>query len=120
VCDRVGHRHGQWPSSPRFPPLRTCGVVVGARRRPVDTTTSLRLTAWPYGRALPARLGDAGQFAAVRRLPEAHPAQPELAEDGSRPAAARASAVGPDLELRLTRRLGDQRLLRHALFPTRP
>src|SRR3954471_13985278 len=62
---------------------------------------------------LPGSLGNAGQFATVRHLADAHPAQPELAVDGLRPPATLAAGVRAHRELRLARRLEDQRLLRH-------
>src|SRR6266536_6050964 len=82
------------PSSPRFPLFP--GDLRCARSR-----------------LLPAGLGDAGQFAAVRHRAEADPAQAEPAVDGTRPAAAGAAGVTADLELGRPVRLGDQRLLRH-------
>src|SRR4029077_15608288 len=69
------------PSSPRFPLL----------------ARDLRCA---RSRLLPAGLGDAGQFAAVRHCAEADPAQAEPAVDGPRPPAAGTPRVGPDLELR--------------------
>src|SRR3954470_12722541 len=65
------------------------------------------------GSGLPAGLGDAGQLAAVRHLPEADPAQAELAEDGARTPTTRAPGVGAHGVLGLPARFGDQSLLRH-------
>src|ERR1700757_2721132 len=48
---------------------------------------------------LPTALGHAGQFAAVRHLADAHPAQPELAVHGMRSPAAPAAGVAADFEL---------------------
>src|SRR6266508_5093826 len=62
---------------------------------------------------LPAGLGHAGKLAAVRHLPQADPAEPELAEHGLRPAAALAAGVAPDGELRLAGLLDLQCSLRH-------
>src|SRR5215470_6971186 len=62
---------------------------------------------------LPAGLGDAGQFAAVRHGAEADPAQAEPAVDGPGPPAAGAPRVGTHLELGRALLLDDQRLLRH-------
>src|SRR5450755_481188 len=62
---------------------------------------------------LPAGLGDARQFAPVRKRAEADPAEPELAIDGPRAPAARAPGVRADLKFRRALRLGDQSFLRH-------
>jgi hypothetical protein len=48
---------------------------------------------WLAKEGLPGRLGHAGQLAAVRHLPQADPAQAELAVDRVRPAAALAAGV---------------------------
>src|SRR5689334_17495513 len=66
---------------------------------------------------LPGALGDAGQLAAVRHLPQADTAQAELAVDGARPAAALAAGVGTHLELRPARGLDLQSSLRHVSSP---
>src|SRR5690348_5553454 len=67
-----------------------------------------------YGvRVLPAALCDTGQFAAVRHLAHADPAQAELAVHRVRPPAPVAARVGPHGELRLARRLDLQGVLRH-------
>ena len=63
--------------------------------------------------SLPAGLGDAGQFAAVRHGAEADPAQAEPLVDGPRPPAAGAPRVAAHLELRRPLLLDDQRLLCH-------
>src|SRR4051812_32390720 len=65
---------------------------------------------------LPRGFGDARQFAGVRHLAEADPAQAELAVDGLRAAAALAAGVAAHLELRLGRRLVAKRSLRHQMF----
>src|SRR5512133_540942 len=65
---------------------------------------------------LPGRLRDAGELAAVSHLPQADPAQAELAVDGVRTAAALAARVGADLELRLRVGLVDERGLGHSQF----
>src|SRR5690606_22081174 len=71
----------------------------------------------PFGpcvrRWLPAGLGDARQLALVRHLAEADAAQAELPEHGARTAAARATSIPANSELRLPVRLGDQCLLSH-------
>src|SRR4051794_17710017 len=54
---------------------------------------------------LPGGLGDAGELAAVSHLPQADPAQAELAVDGLRTAATLAAGVAADRELRLAGRL---------------
>src|SRR5262249_17858088 len=51
-------------------------------------------------RELPAALDDTGDFAAERELPEAQPAQRELAQIGPRPSALPAAIPMPDLVLR--------------------
>src|SRR3954451_12170221 len=61
----------------------------------------------------PAGLLDAGQFPGVRELPEADPAEHELAEHRVGATAALAPGVGPHLELRLALVLLDQCLLGH-------
>src|SRR3954453_10325183 len=62
---------------------------------------------------LPAGLAHAGQLAGVGHLPQADPAQAELAEDRVRATAALASGVAADRELRLAGRLVDESLLGH-------
>src|SRR3954463_14943257 len=59
------------------------------------------------GGALPAGLAHAGQLAGVGHLPQADPAQAELAEDRVRATAALAAGVAADRELRLAGRLVD-------------
>src|SRR6476469_9676506 len=89
VCDRVSHRHG----------------LLG----PFSTPVSLRISGRPVAIIcrwwLPRALGDAGQLARVRHLPEADAAQAELAVDGLGPAAALAAGVAAHLALRLAGRL---------------
>src|SRR4051794_19003521 len=65
------------------------------------------------GGLLPARLGDAGQLAAVRHLSQADAAQAELAVDGLGPAATLAAGVAADRELGLAGRLDPECSLRH-------
>src|SRR5437764_6530855 len=62
---------------------------------------------------LPARLRHSGDCALVRELPQADPAEAELAEDGTRTAAPVAAAVRADLEPLRTLLLVDEGLLRH-------
>src|SRR6266536_2941438 len=73
------------PSSPWFP---LCGIWGDD---PPDPRGDLRCA---RSSLLPAGLGDAGQFAAVRHGPEADPAQAEPAVDGPGPPAAGAPRVG--------------------------
>src|SRR4051794_1360955 len=69
-------------------------------------------------RPLPAGLAHAGEFSGVGHLPQADPAQAELAEDRVRTAAPLATGVSTDGELGLAVRLLDQSLLGHCLSPT--
>src|SRR3954468_11877583 len=62
---------------------------------------------------LPAGLAHAGELPGVGHLPQADPAQAELAEDRVRTPAALAAGVTADRELRLAGRLVDQSLLGH-------
>src|SRR3954454_4465362 len=81
------------------------------------------LLAWFPGRSrtsdgggwcgLPARLGHAGQLAAVGHLAQADPAQAELAVDGLGPPTALATGVAADRELGLAGRLDPEGSLRH-------
>src|SRR5690349_11476787 len=66
---------------------------------------------------LPARLGDAGQLAQERTLPEADAAQREPSHVRPRPPAHRAAVVRLHLVLRLARGLCDHRLLCHVSPP---
>src|SRR4051794_7941019 len=63
--------------------------------------------------SLPGTLPHARELPGVGHLPQADPAQAELAEDRVRPAAPLAAGVAADLELRLAGRLVDQSLLGH-------
>src|SRR6476646_4287858 len=65
---------------------------------------------------LPAGLADAGELPCVRHLPQADPAQAELAEDRVRTTAPLATGVSADGELGLAVRLLDQSLLGHFLL----
>src|SRR5919206_3820627 len=64
-------------------------------------------------RLLPARLRHAGDHALVRELPQADPAEAELAEDRARTPAAIAAAVVPHPEALRPPLLDRQALLRH-------
>src|SRR5690242_9428118 len=88
------------PFSPRFP--GAYGDVGGKRLLLVSR--------------LPAGLAHARQFAPVCHLPQADPAQAELAVHRVRTPAALAAGVATNLELRLLRGLVDQRLLGHRQF----
>jgi hypothetical protein len=66
---------------------------------------------------LPAALGHTGELAGEGHLPEADPAQAELAVHGVGTPAPVAPGVGADGELRLAGRLLDQRGLGHGLSP---
>src|SRR6266545_5038201 len=102
-----------WPSSPRFPLQGFRGHGLRPRGPPRDLRCGRWVFSHPGGRDLslssvvvgdslvasrplssrlervsPARLGDAGQFAAVRHLAEAHAAQAEPAVDRTRATAA--------------------------------
>src|SRR3954468_20257671 len=94
-------------------------LVRGWNGRPVSgPTLSLRRV----GRTgcLPAGLAHAGQLPGVGHLPQADPAEAELAEDRVRAAAPLAAGVAADRELGLAGRLVDQRLLGHVcLSPAR-
>src|SRR5687768_8913605 len=65
----------------------------------------------------PGGLGHAGQLAAVGHLPQADPAQAELAVDGLGAAAALAARVAADRELGLAGGLDPERGLRHVSSP---
>src|SRR5215831_9194312 len=67
----------------------------------------------------PAGLRDAGDLAGVGELAQADAAEPELAVDRARPAAAAAPRVGPHLELGRALLLLDERLLGHYCCPSR-
>src|SRR6476660_590546 len=67
--------------------------------------------------SLPARLGDAGQLAEERTLPEADPAQGEPSDEGARPTAHGAAVIPLHLVLRGPVRLGDHRFLCHLSPP---
>src|ERR1700709_1599707 len=66
---------------------------------------------------LPGALGHARELATVGHLPQADPAEPELAVDGLRAAAALASGVATHLELRLAGRLHPEGSLGHLSSP---
>src|SRR3954454_7590864 len=73
-------------------------------------------TAKRYFSRLPGSLRHARELTAVSHLPDAHPAEAELAVDRVRPAATLAAGVRAHSELRLRGSLQDQRLLSHAQF----
>src|SRR5438270_10303340 len=93
-----------------MPDLRRFSVVEpdGAERSPSRNHHRLDR----FG-GLPAALGDAGELASVRHLPQADPAQAELAVDGLGAPAALAAGVAADRELRLAARLDLEGSLRH-------
>src|SRR5829696_4432691 len=68
---------------------------------------------------LPAGLAHARELPGVGHLPQADPAQAELAENGVGTAAPLAAGVTADRELRLAGRLVDQSLLGHGGFSYR-
>src|SRR2546430_5005166 len=68
---------------------------------------------WREPSCSPAGLAHSGQLAAVSHLPNADPAQTELAQHRARATAALAPGVAAHLELRLLRRLEHQSLLGH-------
>src|SRR4051794_19474625 len=92
-------------------------IVIGLSPLLAAVPGGLRRLVPTCGCGLPARLGHAGQLAPVRHLSQADAAQPERAEHRTGPAAALAAGVGPDAELRLPVRLGDQCLLGHVSSP---
>src|SRR5215213_3691425 len=67
VCDRICHRHG--------------GVVLSRCGFPASRSPGPAAFVWVWTPELPAGLRDAGQLAAVGHLPQADPAQAELAVD---------------------------------------
>src|SRR5688500_453167 len=71
------------------------------------------------GRWLPAGLAHARELPGVGHLPQADPAQAELAEHRVRTTAPLAAGVAADRELRLAVRLLDQSLLGHGGFSYR-
>src|SRR6476620_526601 len=101
--------------------VMVCVVLssVVSQPRGLDRTFSGCRATPPGGRASrsPAGLGDPGQLAAVGHLPQADPAQAELAVDGLRPATALAAGVAADSELGLASGLDLQCGLRHVSSP---
>src|SRR3954447_7659238 len=67
---------------------------------------------------LPTGLGHAGDDALMGELPQADPADPELAVHGARPSAAIAPRVCAHLELLRPLLFHDQRSLCHLLLPS--
>src|SRR4051794_5826487 len=65
---------------------------------------------------LPGSLRHAGQLTTVGHVPQANPAQAELAVHRVRATALLAAGVSTHSELRLRGRLNDQRLLSHTQF----
>src|SRR3954470_22310668 len=91
--------------------------ALGPRRLGARASRRSVLLRWGV---LPGTLADAGQLAGVCHLPQADPAQAELAEDGVGAAAALAAGVAADRELRLAGRLVDESLLGHLCFSPAP
>src|SRR6188768_3691885 len=87
------------------------------RRRTVPAPSCSSCTSEMFIGFLPARLGDAGQLAQERTLPEADAAQREPSHVGPRPTAHRAAVIRLHLVLRLARGLRDHRLLSHVSPP---
>src|SRR5215203_6120329 len=109
------------PLSPRFPPSntrRTCAVdglgCYGCRGSAAGWVRPVGLGR--HTRRSPAGLGHTGELATVGHLPQADPAQAELAVDRVRTTAALAARVAADRELRLLVRLVDKGSLGHAQF----
>src|SRR3954452_14445325 len=84
--------------------------ALGPRRLGARASRRSVLLRWGV---LPGTLADAGQLAGVSHLPQADPAQAELAVDRVGAAAALAAGVAADRELRLAGRLVDESLLGH-------
>src|SRR5690606_7578271 len=99
VGDRIGH-HGDRASYSIRTVCRTCRIDDDVRAL---LLVRLLRTAGPGPEyettKLPARLPHSRDLALQRHLPEADPAQPELAQERARPAAAVAAVVVTDLEL---------------------
>src|SRR3982750_2940900 len=72
-----------------------------------------------HGGLLPGTLSHARELPGVSHLPQADPAEAELAEDRVRTAAPLAAGVATDRELRLAGRLVDQSLLGHGVVSYR-
>src|SRR3954452_8605406 len=106
----MGVRQPFSPGFPDRPGLRRSGITFRSAGSPL---MGGRRGGWT---GLPGGLGHAGKLTAVSHVPDAHPAQAELAVHRVRPAAPLAARVGPHGELRLPGRLQDQRLLGHAQF----
>src|ERR671926_1731044 len=91
---------------------RSCIALLALRIRvSMSATGSVSIA-----RLLPRRLRHAGDHALVRELPQADPAEAELAEDGARAPAAVAPRVGAHLEALRPALLDDEGLLGHALL----
>src|ERR1700757_3448532 len=92
----------------------SCSALLALRMRvSMSATGSVSTSSF----LLPRALRHAGDHALVGELPQADPAEPELAEHGARPAAAVAAGVVAHLELRGAGGLHPQRLLGHYLLP---
>src|SRR6188474_1106386 len=109
------------PLSPRFPPSntrRTCAVDGLGRYgcRGLRRGGYVRPGWAGLPGESPAGLGHTRELATVGHLPQADPAQAELAVDRVRTAAALAAGVAADRELRLLVRLVDKGSLGHAQF----
>src|SRR5215203_2411347 len=109
------------PLSPRFPPSntrRTCAVdglfLRGCRGS--AAVGDAGPAAGRHTRGSPAGLGHTGELATVGHLPQADPAEAELAVDRVRATAALAARVAANRELGLLVRLVDEGCLGHAQF----
>src|SRR5947208_10695501 len=85
----------------------SCSALLALRMRASMSATG-SVSIW-----LPARFGHAGDDAVVRELPQADPAEAELAEDRARATAAIAARVRPNGVLLRARLLDPERFLRH-------
>src|SRR5581483_2962266 len=114
-----------YPSSLRTRAISTFSFELGISARSCNALFALRMRASMSATGsvnisflLPAALRHARDDALVGELAQADPAKPELAVHRTRPAAAVAARVVPDLELRGAGGLHPERLLRHPyLFP---
>src|SRR6185437_29795 len=87
----------------------SCSALLALRMRvSMSATGSVSISS-----LLPGALRHAGDHALVGELPQADPAEPELAEHGTRTPAAVAAGVVAHLELRGAGSLHPQRLLGH-------
>src|SRR3954452_12461415 len=96
--------------------VMVCGASLAAVPRALglgDLARGLSANGGARVGVLPGRLAHAGELPGVGHLPQADPAQAELAVDGVRSPAALAAGVAADRELGLAGRLVDERLLGH-------